>query len=87
MTPEDELIGKTYADTIMHGKSDYDMHGFSTGALMMFHNRPHGQDYSADLPYRALLPRTLEGVLVTGLAISADRDAMPLIRMQRDVQN
>ena len=87
VTPEDELIGKTYADTIMHGKSDYDMHGFSTGALMMFHNRPHGQDYSADLPYRALLPRTLEGVLVTGLAISADRDAMPLIRMQRDVQN
>lgn len=87
VTPEDELTGKTYSDTIMHGQSDYDMHGFSTTPLMMFHNRPKGQNYTADLPYRALLPRGLDGILVTGLAISADRDAMPLIRMQRDVQN
>lgn len=87
LKPEDELIGRTYSDTIMTGKSDYDMHGFSTTALMMFHNRPKGQEYTADLPYRSLLPRNLDGMLVTGLAISADRDAMPIVRMQRDVQN
>ena len=87
LTPEDELIGRTYSDTIMTGKSDYDMHGFSTTSLMMFHNRPKSQEYTADLPYRSLLPRNLDGVLVTGLAISADRDAMPIVRMQRDVQN
>jgi len=87
LKPEDELIGRTYSDTIMTGQSDYDMHGFSTTALMMFHNRPKGQNYTADLPYRSLLPRNLDGMLVTGLAISADRDAMPIVRMQRDVQN
>lgn len=87
VTPEDELIDKRYYDTIMHGQSDYDMHGFSTTPLMMFHNRPKGQQYLADVPYRALLPRNLDGMLVTGLAISADRDALPIIRMQRDVQN
>ena len=73
VTPKDELTGKTYSDTIMHGQSDYDMHGFSTTPLMMFHNRPKGQNYTADLPYRALLPRGLDGILVTGLAISADK--------------
>lgn len=87
VTPEDELTDKRYHDTIMHGQSDYDMHGFSTTPLMMFHNRPKGVNYTADLPYRSLLPRKLSGLLVTGLAVSADRDAMPLIRMQRDVQN
>ena len=33
------------------------------------------------------LPRGLDGILVTGLGVSAHRDAMPVIRMQADVQN
>jgi hypothetical protein len=34
-----------------------------------------------------MLPKTLEGILVCGLGISAHRDAVPLIRMQPDIQN
>ena len=39
------------------------------------------------VPYRALLPAGLDGILVTGLGASAHRDAMPVIRMQPDIQN
>ncbi|MBM3892385.1 MAG: FAD-dependent oxidoreductase, partial [Verrucomicrobia bacterium] len=39
------------------------------------------------VPLRALLPKGLDGILVTGLGVSAHRDAMPIIRMQPDVQN
>ena len=34
-----------------------------------------------------MLPRGVDGILVVGLGISAERDAVPLIRMQPDVQN
>lgn len=87
VTPVDELAGRTYPDTIMHGESDFDIHGYTTSPLMMFYSAAQGVKHAADLPYRALIPRGLEGVLVTGLGVSAHRDAMPIIRMQRDVQN
>ena len=83
----DILRRRKWSDTIMHGRSDYDMHGFSISDTLMYRERPHGTEFSAELPYRALIPAELEGVLTTGLAISATRDAMPIIRMQRDVQN
>lgn len=83
----DILLGRTYDDTIMHGRSNFDMHGFTTSDLMMFFAHTSENIFSADVPYRALLPRTLDGVLTTGLAISAERDAMPIVRMQPDVQN
>ena len=83
----DILRRRKWSDTIMHGKSDYDMHGFSVSDALMYRERPHGTEFTADLPYRALIPAELEGVLATGLGISATRDAMPIIRMQRDVQN
>lgn len=83
----DILRNRTWRDTIMHGTSDYDMHGFSVSDVLMYRERPHGKSFAADLPYRALIPRELAGVLATGLGISATRDAMPIIRMQRDVQN
>ena len=40
-----------------------------------------------NVPYRCLLPKGLDGILVTGLGTSAHRDAMPVIRMQADIQN
>ena len=87
VTELDEMRGRTYPDTIMHGESNYDMHGYSTSDLMMFYETTHGAIFKADLPYRALLPASLDGVYATGLAISATRDAMPIIRMQPSVQN
>jgi hypothetical protein len=39
------------------------------------------------VPLRALLPKGMDGILVTGLGVSAHRDAVPVIRMQPDIQN
>jgi 2-polyprenyl-6-methoxyphenol hydroxylase-like FAD-dependent oxidoreductase len=46
-----------------------------------------GPAFEVDLPYRSLLPKGVDGLLVTGLGAGAERDAMTLIRMQPDVQN
>jgi hypothetical protein len=46
-----------------------------------------GPRFNTDLPYRCLLPKGLDGILVLGLGASAQRDAMTLIRMQADLQN
>jgi hypothetical protein len=40
-----------------------------------------------DVPYRCLLPKGLDGLLVAGLGMSVHRDAQPLTRMQADMQN
>lgn len=39
-----------------------------------------------EIPYRALLPRGMEQILITGKALSCTHDALPAIRMQRDMQ-
>ena len=44
-------------------------------------------DVFANVPFRALLPKGLEGIAVTGLGASAHHDAMPVIRMQPCLQN
>ena len=42
--------------------------------------------YDADVPLRCLLPKGIDGIIVTGLGASAHRDAMPVIRMQPCLQ-
>ncbi len=48
---------------------------------------PDREEMFVNVPYRCLLPKDLDGILVTGLGVSAHRDAMPVIRMQADIQN
>lgn len=49
--------------------------------------REPSTELQAHVPFRCLLPQGIEGLLVTGLGISAHRDAIPVVRMQADVQN
>ena len=85
--PQDVYTKRTWHDTICHSVSDFDSHGYVLSPL--FHILPSNPHYiyEADLPMRALLPRGTVGLAVTGLAISGDRDAMPIFRMQPDIQN
>lgn len=91
----DQIVGRTYPDSIVLSASDYDSHGYPSEdffALLPHDNRsrllnhpaPGGTAYT---PYRCLLPRGLEGMLVTGLGISMHRDASAIVRMQRDMAN
>ena len=48
------------------------------------HPAPGGTCFT---PYRCMLPRGLEGILVIGLGISMQRDASAMVRMQKDMHN
>ena len=86
ITPMDIRLARIFPDTINKARSNFDTHGFTVHPLFMIVPPDHDPRVGY-IPLRALLPRGLEGILVTGLGISAHRDAMPVIRMQADVQN
>ena len=84
----DVYNGRTYPDTISVHKSCFDTHGFTIDPFFSLKPPAHsGIDVIANVPFRALLPKGLEGIAVTGLGASAHRDAMPVIRMQPCLQN
>jgi len=84
----DVYNGRTYPDTISIHESSFDTHGFTIDPFFALKPPAHsGVDVVANVPFRALLPKGLEGIVVTGLGASAHRDAMPVIRMQPCLQN
>ena len=86
LSPLDILRGRRYADTIAVYRSNFDFHGLTVHPVFFLTAPPKG-DWDAHVPYRALLPRGLDGLLVAGIGMSGDADAMILLRMQPDVQN
>lgn len=84
LTALDQYRRRTFADTIALGSSDFDNHGFFTSAACHAGLVPDGL---CAIPYRALLPAGLEGLLVVGRCKSVEHDALPLSRMQSDVGN
>lgn len=86
ISPVDVITGKQFYDTIAFAKSSIDSHGFYVHPLFII-NPPEHRQYQSNIPYRAILPQGLDGILVVGLGISAHRDAIPALRMQADVQN
>jgi len=86
ISPLDIFNERTYPDTVGLSSSNFDTHGFTIHPLFAI-KAPDKKAVSAYTPYRSLLPKGLDGILVTGLGISAHRDAMPILRMQPDIQN
>jgi hypothetical protein len=86
LAPVDMLFNRRFPDTICVAKSNFDSHGFTVDPVFML-VAPDMEQIWADIPFGCMLPQGLDGVLVTGLGISAHRDALPVIRMQSDVQN
>ncbi len=86
LQPQDFYANRQYGDTITIARSNFDTHGFIIAPMFML--QPTDEEpHFANVPFRALLPQELENILVTGLAVSAHRDCLPLIRMQPDVHN
>ena len=86
LTTEDILTKRTFPDTISHHKSNFDA-GAHPDTEMFLIKDMKGPVFTCDMPYRSVIPKGLEGILVIGLGASADRDAMTLTRMQPDLQN
>ncbi len=85
-SPMDMALRRTFPDTVVIARSNFDAHGYIIHPLFMI--RPPNRDsIEVRVPWRCLLPRGLDGVIVTGLGVSAHRDAIPCIRMQPDVEN
>lgn len=86
LSPMDVYLDRTYPDSVVRASSNFDSHGFTVHPMFMLKPPDHAA-VPCYVPYRCLLPKGIEGVLVTGLGVSAHRDVMPVIRMQPDVQN
>jgi flavin-dependent dehydrogenase len=86
ISPMDITLRRTYPDTIAIARSNFDSHGYTIHPIFLL-KPPDRKEILVNVPYRCLLPKGLDGILVTGLGVSAHRDAMPVIRMQADIQN
>ena len=86
LSPMDVYLARTFGDSVVRASSNFDTHGFTIHPMFML-RPPHRKVLPCYVPYRCLLPRGLDNILVTGLAVSAHRDVMPVIRMQPDIQN
>lgn len=86
LSPSDVYLGRTFPDSVVRANSNFDTHGFTIHPMFLL-KPPDREAVPCYVPYRCLLPKGLEGILVTGLGVSAHRDVMPVIRMQPDIQN
>ena len=82
----DQVLERTYPDTIEVAFSNFDSHGYTIDPYLEVEH-PGKRGFRINVPYRCLLPKGMEGILVGGLGISAHRDAVPMTRMQPDIQN
>jgi len=79
----DQLMLRTYPDTIVVMFSNWDMKGLWFADIVDFGINPPHEDI--DIPYRSLIPRRLEQLIVAGKAFSLTHDACAAPRMQRDI--
>lgn len=85
LTPLDIVNRRTFPDTVgISNGGKLDKHGYTIHPFYLINNWRGGMTYT---PYRCLLPKGLDGILVTGVGVSAHVDAIPSIRMQPGVQN
>ncbi|MDR2533310.1 MAG: FAD-dependent oxidoreductase [Tannerellaceae bacterium] len=83
----DVLTHRRYDDVISYHRSSFDTHGMIVDPYFILSPPMERHTiYDADVPLRSLLPKNLEGILVTGLGAGAHRDAMPVIRMRSCLQ-
>ena len=89
MSALDFMTARTFPDTVIQYRSRFDLHGWASGDFFWTKNIRTTNHVTLDAngPYRALLPKTTDGLLVVGVGMSADRDAMSILRMQPDLQN
>lgn len=85
MTMSDQLLQRSWPDCINIHFSNHDMKGISEANWL--HAGLIPPNLEIEIPFRMLLPKSLDGILVVGKAISATHDALPAIRMQSDLEN
>ncbi|MDZ7617560.1 MAG: FAD-dependent oxidoreductase, partial [Patescibacteria group bacterium] len=89
VTALDYLTARTYPDTINQHRSRFDLHGPASHDFFLTKNIrvTNHLTLEANAPFRSLLPKQTDGLLVGAIGMSATRDAMAIMRMQPDLQN
>ena len=92
LTLADEIVSREFPDVIAYAKSHYDNHALdyaneSDEAMLWVWLLGHWRTpIGCEIPYRCLLPQSVEGLLVACRALSVTHDAHNQLRMQRDMQ-
>ncbi|MEW6360122.1 MAG: FAD-dependent oxidoreductase [Planctomycetota bacterium] len=92
LTLSDEIAGRDFPDVIAYAYSHFDNHGFDyenesdEAMLWVWVLGNWRRRFGCEVPYRCLLPRDVEGMLVACRAISMTHDAHNQLRMQNDMQ-
>lgn len=75
ITGDDVRVGNSFGDAIALGTGPLDTHHSAGGGLSLaVPERPF------QIPYRALLPRNVDGLITTGRCVSATREGMAGLR-------
>ena len=85
ITLTDQLLQRHWPDVIYEAVSNHDIKGKSNSYWTYSGLIP--PNLAIEIPYRALLPKGLENILVVGKALSATHDGLAAIRMQCDLEN
>ncbi len=82
LTQDDVLQGRKFADCVAKGAYPIDIHD-PQGGPHTFQFIKDGGSY--DIPYRCLVPRRVDGLLIAGRAVSCDHAALGSVRNQSTV--
>jgi len=85
MTFNDQLLRRSWPDTVYVAFSNHDIKGESGSDWLRIGLQP--PNLEIEIPYRALLPKGLENILVVGKAYSTTHDGLAAPRMQSDLEN
>ena len=83
LTVEDILSGTVFEDSILLTSSSVDIHGKGGNMSTEYKTVENGRWYG--VPYRCLLPKKVEGLLVAGRCLSATSDAAGAVRVMPPV--
>jgi len=88
VTYADIMSNRQFEDTIAVCKADVDIKGIADSDLSFCgYVTEWMENFSVQIPYRALRPLEFDNVLVVGKAMSVDHDTLALARMQRDLMS
>jgi hypothetical protein len=78
LTADDILHARTFDDAVARSAYPIDIHNPS-GSGTTTHRLPPGSSY--EIPYRCLVPKTVDGLLVAGRCISTTHEALASTRL------
>jgi flavin-dependent dehydrogenase len=85
LTLADHLKFRKWEDVINISCSNCDMKGYHASDWLRIGMIPPNVDI--EIPYRCIVPKKIDNILVAGKAFSSNHDSLATVRMQHDLEN